>query len=63
MGRRRAGLSGAGVGMQMLLSFAWCAQLSGESVQILVGTLDYYQKETNLIISSAVVTNDGSTIR
>ena len=40
-----------------------CVQLSGECVQVLVGTLDYYQKETNLVVSSAEDTNDGSTIR
>ena len=40
-----------------------CAQLSGECVQVLVGTQYYYQQEINVEVSSAVVTNDGSTIR
>ena len=40
-----------------------CAQLAGECVEGLIRTLYYYQKEINVEVSSAVVTNDGSTIR
>ncbi len=40
-----------------------CAQLAGECVEGLIGTLYYYQKEINVEVSSAVLTNDGSTIR